>query len=344
MAYASDVKQSTDYKENAKMRIGIYGYGNLGKACEEAIALNPDMKLVAVFTRRDPESITLKTKDAKVVSSYDVMSYRSKIDVMINCGGSATDLPSTTAFLARHFNVIDSFDNHGRINNHFAKVDPVARENGNIALISVGWDPGFFSLMRLYFSSFLPSGAVNTFWGKGISQGHSEAIRHIHGVTDARQYTVPDEEAMKKARGREAENMSPQQMHKRVCYVSADEGAYKNEIEEHIKNLPGYFLGYDTQVNFITDEELSREHSKLPHGGHVISSGKTEESGENRAVMEMSLSLDSNPQFTAGILIAYARAVHKLAQRGERGCKTVFDIAPADLSPLTDYEIRSTLI
>lgn len=326
------------------MRIGIYGYGNLGKACEEAIRLNPDMKLVAVFTRRDPSQITLKTESARVLSSYDVMKYRSSIDVMINCGGSATDLPQTTAFLARHFNVVDSFDNHSKINDHFLKVEKAAYENGNVALISAGWDPGFFSIMRLYFSAFLPEGKPLTFWGEGVSQGHSEAIRHIVGVKDARAYTLPDKETLEKAEKGEVENLTPQNMHKRVCYVSVKENAYQNEIEEQIKNLPGYFLGYDTTVNFISDEEMREKHSSMPHGGHVIANAPTDSFGRTRALMETSLSLDSNPAFTACVLIAYARAVFRASQRGEKGCKTVLDIAPADLSPLTDNEIRSTLI
>lgn len=326
------------------MRIGIYGYGNLGKACEEAIMQCEDMKLVAVFTRRDPETIKLQTEGAKVLSSYDVMNYRSRIDVMINCGGSATDLPSTTAFLARHFNVVDSFDNHNKINDHFSRVDSAARSSGNVALISAGWDPGFFSLMRLYFGSFLPSSDTKTFWGKGISQGHSEAIRHIHGVIDARQYTLPDEEAVEKARSGNAKELTSQQMHKRICYVAASEDAYEKDIEEQIKNIPGYFLGYDTQVNFVSQEELIENHSKLSHGGCVISNGATDKDGEDKAYMEMKLSLDSNPGFTAGILLAYARAVFRASQRSEKGCRTVFDIAPRDLSPLTDYELRQTLI
>lgn len=326
------------------MKIGIFGYGNLGKACEDAIKLNPDMKLVAVFTRRDPSSITLKTEGAKVLSSYDVLNYLGRIDVMINCGGSATDLPQTTAFLARHFNVVDSFDNHSKINEHFIKVANSAFDSGNVALISAGWDPGFFSLMRLYFQTFLPGGKPVTFWGEGISQGHSEVIRHIAGVKDARQYTVPDKEAVEKARKGETDNLTPQNTHKRVCYVSAQKDAYENEIEEQIKNLPGYFLGYDTQVKFLNDEELKNNHPSLPHGGRVIENAPTDTFGESRALLEMSLELDSNPAFTAGILVAYARAVFRAAQRGEKGCKTVMDIPPCDLSPLTDYEIRSTLI
>lgn len=326
------------------MRIGIYGYGNLGRACEEAIKMNPDMKLVAVFTRRDPETVKINTPGVPVLNSYDVMNYRSRIDVMINCGGSATDLPHTTAFLARHFNVVDSYDNHPNIDTHFLNVDSSARESGNVALVSAGWDPGLFSLMRLYFSAFLPSGNPLTFWGDGISQGHSEAIRHIHGVKDARQYTITDKAALEKARNGEGENLTAQQMHKRVCYVSTEENAYQNDIEEQIKNLPGYFLGYDTEVNFISDEELREKHSKLPHGGYVISSGVTDTGAEESALMEMRLRLDSNPGFTAGVLLAYARAVFRAAQRGEKGCRTVFDIAPADLSPLSGKELRKNLI
>ena len=326
------------------MRIGIYGYGNLGKACEEAIMLCPDMKLVAVFTRRDPKSITLKTKTAKVLSSYDIISYRSSIDVIINCGGSATDLPKSTAFLARHFNVVDCYDNHSNINEHFINVDASARQSGNVALIASGCDPGLFSLMRLYFSAFLPKGNVSTFLGEGISQGHSEAIRHIHGVKDARAYILPDEKALENIRNSRCGSVQASEAHKIVCYVAAEEGAYLNEIEEQIKNIPGYFLGYDTNVNFISCEELRKNHGQFYNGGSVISGGATNASGENSAVMEMKLKLDSCPEFTAGILVAYARAVFRAAKRSESGCKTIFDIAPADLSPLTDYELRSTLI
>ena len=326
------------------MKIGIYGYGNLGKACEKAIKLAPDMKLVAIFTRRPVETVQPETDAVKIVSSYDVMSYIGKIDVMLNCGGSATDLPSTTAFLARHFNVIDSFDNHSRIKEHFLKVDASAKESGNVALISAGWDPGLFSVLRTYFSSFLPGGSVNTFWGDGISQGHSEVIRHIHGVTDAREYTVPNAEALDKARSGEAQKMSPQEMHKRICYVSVSENAYKEDIEEQIKNIPSYFLGYDTTVNFVTRDEIKNEHSKLYHGGYVISSGTTGGENENRALMEMQLKVDSNPEFTAGILVAYARAVFRAAKRSERGCKTVLDIAPADLLLQDRNELMETMI
>ncbi len=325
------------------IRIGIYGYGNLGKACERAVKNNPDMKLTAIFTRRDVTKIKPETEGVKVINSYDVMNAINIVDVMINCGGSATDLPHTTAFLARHFNIVDSFDNHSKVNEHFKNVDFSAKESGNVALICGGWDPGLFSVMRTFFSSFLPCGNVSTFWGEGISQGHSEAIRHIHGVKDARQYTVPDEAALEKARTGEIGNAKPQQMHKRVCYVSLDENAYKDEVEEQIKNIPDYFLGYDTQVNFVSDEELKKEHSRLYHGGYVISNGLTG-NGENRALMEMKLKLDSNPEFTAGVLTAYARAVFRAACRSERGCLTVLDVAPADLSPLDKDELRKNII
>lgn len=327
------------------MKIGIYGYGNLGEACEEAIALNPDMKLVAVFTRRDTSSITLKSKDAKVVSCYDVMNYRSRIDVMINCGGSSTDLPQSTAFLARHFNVIDAFDNHESINLHFERIDENARQSGKVALISAGWDPGVFSLMRLYFSAFLPEAKPHTF-REGLGQGHSEAAKHIYGVKDIRQYSIPDEKMREKARcGQLGDDVTPFETHKSVCYVSAQPEADRHEIETQIKNLPGYFLRYDTKVNFADDEELAEKNSDMSCGGSVISNAATDINGENRASLELKMNAVSGPAFTAGVLLAYARAVFAMARRGERGCKTVLDIMPRDLSPVTDgNELRSTLI
>lgn len=324
------------------MRIGIYGYGNLGKACEEAIALNPDMKLVAVFTGRNPDDITVKTKSAKVLSRYDVMSCIGKIDVIINCGSSATDLPETTAFLARHFNVVDCFDNNEKINEHFFKVNAAAVENGKVALISAGVEPGILSVMRLYFSAFMPHGKLSTFCD-GVSQGHSEVIRHIYGVKDARQYTVPDKTAVENARRYDGETVGQKESHKRVCFVAANEGAYPEEIEYQIKNIPTYFAGYDTQVNFVSEEELSQKHSALCGGGTVISSGFTDVQKENGALMEMKLSAQSSPELTAGIATAYARAVFRAAMRSETGCKTVADIAPAELLPLTENEIRKLI-
>lgn len=326
------------------MKIAIYGYGNLGKGVEKAIRQNDDMELFGVFTRRNPESLKLMTEDAKVYSSDDVEKYKDEIDVLIICGGSATDLPEMTPALAKNFNVIDSFDTHADIPVHFARVDKVAKENGTTAAISVGWDPGMFSLNRLYANSILPEGKDYTFWGKGVSQGHSDAIRRIKGVLDARQYTCPVEEAMERVRNGENPELTTREKHTRLCYVVAEEGADLARIENEIKTMPKYFSDYDTTVNFISQEELDRDHKGIPHGGSVIRTGVTGLEGENKHVIEYKLNLDSNPEFTASVLVAYARAVYKLNKKGETGCKTVFDIAPADLSALSHEEMIAHLL
>lgn len=326
------------------IRIGIYGYGNLGKGVEAAIRQNKDTELVAVFTRRNPETLKISTEGALVVSADDVEQYKDKIDVMIICGGSATDLPVQTPKLAKLFNVIDSFDTHANIPTHFANVDAAAKEGGNVGVISVGWDPGMFSLNRLYANCILTDGADYTFWGKGVSQGHSDAIRRIDGVADARQYTVPVDDVLKAVRNGENPELTTRQKHTRVCYVVAKEGADKAAIEEQIKTMPNYFADYDTTVNFISAEEMARDHSGLPHGGLVIRSGKTGLNGEHNHIIEYSLKLDSNPEFTACVLVAYARAAYRFSQEGASGCKTVFDVPPAYLSSLSHEEIISHLL
>ena len=314
------------------MKIGIYGYGNLGRGVEDAVKRNPDMELAAVFTRRSPDSLKIETENVPVVSTDDIMAWKNKIDVMIICGGSATDLPEMTPSLAEHFNVVDSYDNHSSIPVHFANVDAKAKEGSTTALISCGWDPGMFSLNRLYASCVLPDGNDYTFWGKGVSQGHSDAIRRIDGVIDARQYTVPVEEAMERIRNGETPELTAREKHKRECYVVAEEGADKDRIRNEIVNMPAYFAPYDTTVTFITMEEMKEKHSELPHGGSVIRTGKTGKDDCHSQVIEYKLNLDSNPEFTGSVLAAYARAVYRLSQRGDFGCKSVFDIAPADLS------------
>ncbi len=315
------------------MNIGIFGYGNLGRGVEAAIAQNSDMQLVAVFTRRNPECLQIATPEAKVVRADDVLDWKDKIDVMILCGGSATDLPEMTPALAENFHVVDSYDNHSSIPVHYHKVDAVAQKSGTVALISCGWDPGMFSLNRLYSSAILPVGNDYTFWGRGVSQGHSDAIRRIPGVVDARQYTVPVEEAMNQVRSGENPELTTRQKHLRDCYVVAEDGADRNEIRQKIVTMPGYFADYDTTVTFITMEEMRKNHSALPHGGSVIRTGKTGDG--NNQVVEFKLTLDSNPEFTGSVLVAFARAVYRMAARGEHGCKTVFDIAPADLSAIS---------
>ncbi len=325
------------------MKIAIYGYGNLGKGVELAVRQNDDMELFGVFTRRNPESLKTLT-GIPAYSSSDIEKYKNDIDVLIICGGSATDLPEMTPALAKHFNVIDSFDTHADIPVHFAKVDKVAKENGTTTAISVGWDPGMFSLNRLYANSILPDGKDYTFWGKGVSQGHSDAIRRIEGVLDARQYTCPVEEAMEKVRKGENPELTTREKHTRLCYVVASDDADLARIENEIKTMPKYFADYDTTVNFISQEELDRDHKGIPHGGSVIRTGKTGLNGENNHVIEYSLKLDSNPEFTASVLVAYARAVYKLNKKGDTGCKTVFDIAPADLSPMSHEEMISHLL
>ena len=325
------------------MKIAIYGYGNLGRGIEFAVTQAPDMELVGVFTRRDPESVHPHTS-VPVYRTDELLSMKDQIDVLIICGGSATDLPEMTPSLARDFNVIDSFDTHAAIPSHFAKVDGAASESGHIALISAGWDPGMFSLNRLYASAVLPDGGDYTFWGRGVSQGHSDAIRRISGVKDARQYTVPVPEALEKVRNGEMPVLTTREKHTRECYVVAEEGADLERIEKEIKTMPNYFADYDTSVTFITEEELKRDHAGIPHGGSVIRTGKTGWNGENTHVIEYSLKLDSNPEFTASAITAFARAIYKMHQRGMTGCRTVFDVAPADLSPLSAEELRAHLL
>ena len=315
------------------IRIGIVGYGNLAKGVECAIAQNPDMELAAVFSRRDPEGISIKTPNVPVLHISECHNWKDKIDVMILCGGSATDLPHMTPTFARDFNVIDSFDNHSLIPDHFANVDNIAKDAGTIAFISVGWDPGLFSLNRLYASAILPEGKDYTFWGKGVSQGHSDAVRRIPGVIDARQYTIPVPEAMDKVRAGENPELTTREKHTRYCYVVAEEGADKAAIEQTIKTMPAYFADYDTTVEFITAEEMKANHSGLPHGGSVIRSGVTGWDKESKQTIEFKLTLDSNPQFTASVLVACARAAMRMKARGITGCQTIFDAAPADLSP-----------
>ncbi len=311
------------------IRIGLCGYGNLGRGVEAAIRQNPDMTLAAVFTRRAPEALKIKTEGVPVYSVADVAKHVDEIDVMILCGGSATDLPTQTPAMAKLFNVVDSFDTHARIPEHFEVVDASARENGKVAIISVGWDPGMFSLNRLYASCVLPEGKDYTFWGKGVSQGHSDAIRRIAGVKDAKQYTIPVEAALDAVRSGSCPELTTRQKHVRECFVVAEDGADLARIENEIKTMPNYFADYDTTVHFITQEELNRDHSGIPHGGFVIRTGKTGINQEHNHVIEYSLKLDSNPEFTASVIVAYARAAARLAQKGVSGCHTVFDIPPA---------------
>ena len=325
------------------MKIGIYGYGNLGRGVEAALRQNTDMEIVGVFSRRDPAKVKTVT-GIPVYSASLAEDFATEIDVMIICGGSATDLPEMTPMLAKHFNVMDSFDTHARIPEHFANVDAAAKAAGHTALISAGWDPGLFSLARLYMNTVLPEGKDYTFWGRGVSQGHSDAIRRIPGVADARQYTVPVPSALESARSGENPDLSTRQKHTRECYVVAEEGADRAKIEQQIKEMPNYFADYDTTVTFITAEEMKRDHAELPHGGQVIRSGATGEGGKHKHVMEFSLKLDSNPEFTASVLVACARAVGRMNGRGDFGCKTLFDVAPADLSPLTPEEMRKKLL
>ena len=325
------------------MKVAIYGYGNLGRGVEAAVLRSPDMELVGVFTRRAPEAI----KTASGVRTYhasELDSFVGKIDVLILCGGSATDLPLMTPELAGKFNVIDSFDTHAKIPEHFDRVDASAKEASHTALISCGWDPGLFSLMRVFFEASLPAGNTYTFWGRGISQGHSDAIRRIEGVKNARQYTVPVPEAIGAVRGGESPELTTRQKHLRECYVVAEEGADKERITREIVSMPNYFADYDTSVTFISEEELLRDHSGMPHGGSVIRNGVTGLGDDNSHNIEFSLKLDSNPEFTGSVLVAYARAVYRLSERGEYGCKTVFDIAPRDLSPKSAEELRRTLL
>ncbi len=325
------------------MKLAILGYGNLGKGVESAVTQNPDAELIGIFTRRDPSIITSRT--GVPVYGLDALdSYQDSIDVLILCGGSATDLPAMTPQMAEKFNVIDSFDTHARIPEHFRSVDQAAKRSGHVALISCGWDPGLFSLNRLYASAILPQGTDYTFWGRGVSQGHSDAIRRIDGVLDARQYTVPVPEALSAVRSGMAPTLTTRQKHLRECYVVAKDGADLEAIESAIKTMPNYFADYDTTVTFITAEEMERNHSELPHGGFVIRTGKTGINKEHSHTIEYSLKLDSNPEFTASVLVAYARAITKAQTKGDFGCKTVFDFAPADLSPMSQEELRAKLL
>ena len=326
------------------IRVGIFGYGNLGRGVECALRQNADMELVAVFTRRDPRTVKILTPGVCVYHADDAMKMADQIDVMILCGGSATDLPLQTPTLAKLYNVIDSFDTHAKIPEHFANVDAAASESGKVAIISVGWDPGLFSLNRLYGGAILPEGADYTFWGKGVSQGHSDAIRRIAGVKNAKQYTIPVEDALRAVRTGENPTLTAREKHTRECFVVAEEGADLARIEAEIKNMPNYFADYDTTVHFISEEELQRDHSGIPHGGFVIRSGKTGWNGEHQHIIEYSLKLDSNPEFTSSVLVAYARAAYRLHKEGASGCKTVLDIAPAYLSPKTAEELRKILL
>lgn len=326
------------------IRVGIMGYGNLGRGIECALKQSSDMKLVAVFTRRDPATVKILTEGVKVCKADQAIEMKDEIDVLILCGGSATDLPEQTKEYAKYFNVIDSFDTHARIPEHFANVDEAAKAGNNIAVISTGWDPGMFSLNRLYASAILPQGKDYTFWGKGVSQGHSDAIRRVEGVADAKQYTVPVDAALEAVRNGENPELTTREKHTRECYVVAKDGADLAKIEEDIKTMPNYFADYDTTVNFISEEELKANHSGIPHGGFVIRSGNTGWNNENKHIIEYSLKLDSNPEFTASVIVAYARAACRMKQEGVTGCKTVFDIAPAYLSPLSGEELRKTML
>lgn len=326
------------------MKIGILGYGNLGRGVECAVKQNSDMELTCVFTRRDPSSVKILTESAKVYNVKDILEHKDEIDVLIICGGSATDLPEMTPKYAEYFNVVDSFDTHARIPEHFANVDAQAKKGDKIAMISVGWDPGMFSLNRVYANSILTDGADYTFWGRGVSQGHSDAIRRIEGVADARQYTVPVPEALERVRSGEMPTLTTREKHTRECYVVAKEGADKARIEKEIKEMPNYFADYDTTVTFISQEELDRDHKGIPHGGCVIRTGKTGWNLENNHVIEYSLKLDSNPEFTTSVIVAYARAAYKMYKEGVRGCKTVLDVPPAYLLNMSDDEMRAHLL
>lgn len=326
------------------IRIGIFGYGNLGKGIECAIKHNPDLELKAVFTRRNPDSVKILTEDVKVCSAEDASKWKDEIDVMILCGGSATDLPVQTPKLAEYFNVVDSFDTHARIPEHFEAVDEAAKKSGHVGMISVGWDPGMFSLNRLYANCILPGGHDYTFWGKGVSQGHSDAIRRIAGVKDARQYTIPVESALEAVRSGKNPELTTREKHTRECFVVAEEGADLKKIEEEIVTMPNYFADYDTTVHFITEEEMQQYHSRLPHGGFVLRSGVTGREKENHHLIEYRLKLDSNPEFTSSVLVAYARAAYRMSREGMSGCKTVFDVAPAYLSAKSGEELRASLL
>ncbi len=326
------------------IKIGIMGYGNLGRGIECAIKQNTDLELVAVFSRRDPKTVKILTETAEVYSADEVLNFKDKLDVLILCGGSATDLPVQTPLYAEHFNVVDSFDTHAKIPEHFENVDKVARSSGHIAVISSGWDPGMFSLNRLYAGAVLPEGQSYTFWGKGVSQGHSDAIRRIDGVIDARQYTIPIDSALEAVRSGSNPELTTREKHERECFVVVSDNADKQKIEQEIKTMPNYFADYNTTVHFISQEELDRDHKDIPHGGFVIHSGKTGWNCENTHIIEYSLKLDSNPEFTASVIAAVARAAYRMNKDGLTGCKTMFDIAPAYLSPKSAENLRKELL
>ncbi len=326
------------------IRIGIMGYGNLGRGVEVAVAAAPDMELAAVFTRRDPSSVRVLTEGVPVVNAENAADWTDKIDVLIICGGSATDLPVQTPAYAKLFNVIDSFDTHAKIPEHYAAVDAAAKASGHLAMISVGWDPGMFSLNRVYANAILPDGKDYTFWGKGVSQGHSDAIRRIKGVKNAKQYTIPVEATLEEVRSGKNPELTTRQKHTRECFVVLEEGADAAAVEKEIKEMPNYFSDYDTTVHFISEDELLREHSGMAHGGFVIRSGKTGINKEHTHIIEYSLKLDSNPEFTTSVLTAYARAVYRMAAEGASGCKTVLDVPPALLSTMSGEELRSHLL
>ncbi len=334
------------YKKETIMstRIGILGYGNLGKGVEIAVSAAPDMELAAVFTRRNPESVSILTAGVPVVNAAEIENWKDQIDVLIICGGSATDLPVQTPKYAELFNVIDSFDTHARIPEHFANVDAAAKNSGHIGIISVGWDPGMFSLNRVYANAILPDGKDYTFWGKGVSQGHSDAIRRIEGVKNAKQYTIPVEEALEAVRSGQQPELTTRQKHTRECFVVLEDGADAARVEKEIKEMPNYFVDYDTTVHFISEEEFAANHTGMAHGGFVFRSGKTGVNKEHSHIIEYSLKLDSNPEFTTSVLVAYARAAKRLYDEGQRGCKTVLDIAPAYLSTQSGEELRAHLL
>ena len=327
-----------------KIRIGIMGYGNLGRGAELAIRQNPDMELAAFFTRRDPESLKTLSPEVPVYNVADAIAHKDEVDVLIICGGSATDLPKQTPEYAKYFNVVDSFDTHAKIPEHFAACDAAAKEAGHIAFISIGWDPGMFSLQRLLGNCILPNGSDYTFWGKGVSQGHSDAIRRIEGVLDAKQYTIPVEDALNRARSGENPQLTTREKHTRECFVVAAEGADLAEIERQIVTMPNYFADYDTTVHFITMEEMKRDHSGIPHGGYVIRTGVSGVAGETKQKIEYSLDLGSNPEFTSSVIVAYARAAARMAREGMTGCKTVFDVPPAYLSSRSPEDLRKHLL
>lgn len=326
------------------MKIGILGYGNLGRGVELAVAQTPDMELAAVFTRRNPDAVKILTNGVPVLPIDKAKEMKDEIDVLILCGGSATDLPVQTPEYAEYFNVVDSFDTHARIPEHFAAVDAAAKKGGKTAVISVGWDPGMFSVSRMYANAILTNGSDYTFWGKGVSQGHSDAVRRIDGVIDARQYTIPVPEAVEAVRSGSNPELSTRQKHTRECFVVAEEGADLARIENEIKTMPNYFSDYDTTVHFISQEEMDSDHSGIPHGGMVIRSGKTGKDNEHNHIIEYKLTLDSNPEFTASVIAAYARAAYRMNNEGSIGCKTVFDIAPAYLSNKSGEELRKTML